>query len=184
MCGLFINEETHNRSKKLDVLDNDNGEVTVVWMYNKGSQKSLFYMIAGSLDEDVADDWKERTILTYHIINDRLHEYIKDTAKTYPMCLDQKKRKKLLDNGPCYLVTTSLPYLESRPLEKPAVKSEPEESDSDWEYDSDESEDEEWYYKCDGILQPEVCEYFCCYLAPKPLVHVSLSVSILIKLVC
>ena len=157
MCGLYINKETHNKIKKLDVLNNINGEVTVVWMYNKGTQQSLFYLIAGSLDKDVADDGEEITILTYHIINDRLHEYIKDTAQTYLSCLDDMKRKKLLDNGPRYLVTTSLPYLQSRPLEKPAVKSEPL-SDSDWEYDSDESEDEEWYYQCDNILHPEICE--------------------------
>ena len=158
MCGLYINKETHDKIKKLDVLKNYSGEVTVVWMYNKRTQQSLFYLIAGSLDKDVANDRKEKTILTYHIINNRLHEYIKDTAQTYLSCVDDMKRQKLLDNGPCYLVTTSLPYLKSRPLEKPAVKSEPDESDSDWEYDSDESEDEEWYYKCDGILHPEICE--------------------------
>ena len=158
MCDLFVNKETHNKIKKLDVLNNYDGEVTVVWMHNKASQQSLFYLIAGSLDKDVADDGKERTILTYHIINDRLHEYIKHTAPEYLSDLVPDKRRKLLDNGPSYFVTTSLPYLESGPLEKPAVKSEPDDSDSDWEYDSDESEDEEWYYKCDGILRPEICE--------------------------
>ena len=156
MCGLFINKETHNKIKKLDVLNNSNGEVTVVWMHNKGTQQSLFYLIAGSLDKDVASDGKERTILTYHIINNRLHEYIKDTAPEYLSNLDPDKKRILLDNGPCYFVTTSLPYLKSRPPTETAEKSEA--AESDWEYDSDESEDEEWYYKCDGILHPEICE--------------------------
>ena len=126
-------------------------------MYNKASQQSLFYLIAGSLDKDVANDGKEGTILTYHIINNRLHEYIKHSAPEYLSNIDPDKRNKLLDNGPSYLVTTSLPYLKSRPLRKLAEKPEPL-SDSDWEYDSDESEDEEWYYVCDNILHPEICE--------------------------
>lgn len=146
-CGLFINKDVHNKIKKLDVLRNFDEEVTIVWMYSKTSKQSLFFLSAGSLDKGVDKIEGTNVILTYHIINDRLHKFIKDNSTDHLSQLSQEKKEKLQTEGPRYLISTSLPNLKSRPAQK---------LNSDEDSDSDESDDKEWFYECEGILEPDI----------------------------
>lgn len=110
--------------------------VTVVWMRSKRTHRSLFQLIAGSLNEPVdgcVDGFK--IISTHSLFNDLLHEFITERCEEYLGPLPTAKKKLLLSHNPRFIVTKSPPVYGRVIYED--------------ESEEDEEEDEEWSYSCD-----------------------------------
>lgn len=102
-----------NEVEDLHMPDETGGEIAVIWMFSKKSKESLFHFIAGALTKDVQHDDEETWISTNYVTNNRLHEIIEHSCKESLIRkgVNSSKITQLLEKGPKYLVSTSLPHL-------------------------------------------------------------------------